>query len=149
MRRASASSFSARLKDCFVKTPCATGAGNLQASNRISGARNTSSGEQNSRSSRADSREDSPGVSASASQEREASSSIAPRAYAQNNALVNYPYLLPYADSNRVEPLSTVIVVSCAAPQTRFRAACPSAKPHRGRAKENSRKSKWKRRKRR
>src|SRR6266849_3672986 len=99
MRRVSASSFSARLKDCFLKTACATGAGNLQASNRISGARNTSSGEPNSRSSRADSREASPGVSASASQEREASSSIAPRAYPQNNALVNYQIRNPGRDA--------------------------------------------------
>src|SRR6202030_4782946 len=90
MRRVSASSFSARLKDCFLKTACATGAGNLHASSRPSGARNTSSGEPNSRSRRAESREASPGVSASASQEREASSSIAKRAYALYNLLVNY-----------------------------------------------------------
>src|SRR4029077_11786582 len=37
-----------------------------------------------------ESREASPGVSASASQEREASSSIAKRAYAQYNGIVNY-----------------------------------------------------------
>src|SRR5882757_3727080 len=90
MLRVSASSFSARLKDCFLKTACATGAGNLHASRRLSGARNTSSGEPNSRSSRADNREASPGVSASASQEREASSSIARRAYAADNLIVNY-----------------------------------------------------------
>jgi hypothetical protein len=90
MRRVRASSFSARLKDCFLKTACATGVGNLQASNLGSDARNTSSGEPNSRSRRAESREASPGVSASASQEREASSSIAPRAYSQNNIIVNY-----------------------------------------------------------
>src|SRR6266478_2219337 len=90
MRRVSANSFSARLKDCFLKTACATGPGNLQASNLVSGARNTSSGDPNSFSSRAESPEASPGVSASASQEREASSSIARRAYALNNAIVNY-----------------------------------------------------------
>ena len=56
--------FSARLKDCFLKTACATGAGNLHASSRRRGARNTSSGEPNSRSNRAESREASPGVSA-------------------------------------------------------------------------------------
>src|SRR6267154_2095885 len=90
MLRVSANSFSARLKDCFLKTACATGAGNRHASRRVSGARKTSSGEPNSRSSRADSREASPGVSASASQEREESSSIATRAYAEDNLLVNY-----------------------------------------------------------
>src|ERR1700730_2156569 len=90
MRRVSASSFSARLKDCFLKTACATGAGKRQASSRPSGARNTSSGEPNSRSKSAESREASQGVSASASQEREASSSIAKRAYAYYNRIVNY-----------------------------------------------------------
>src|SRR6266404_469706 len=90
MLRVSASSFSARLKDCFLKTACATGAGNRHASRRVSGARNTSSGEPNSRSNRAESREASPGVSASASQEREASGSIATRAYSQINPVVNY-----------------------------------------------------------
>src|SRR5260370_3526135 len=88
MRRVRASSFSARLKDCFLKTACATGPGKLQASSLGSGARKTSSGEPNSRSRRAESREASPGVSASASQEREASSSIARRAYARNNLVV-------------------------------------------------------------
>src|SRR6266849_3321315 len=90
MRRVRASSFSARLKDCFLKTACATGPGKLHASSLGSGARNTSSGEPNSRSKRADRREASPGVSASASQEREASSSIARRAYARNNLVVKY-----------------------------------------------------------
>src|SRR6202035_2490170 len=99
MRRVSASSFSARLKDCFLKTACATGAGNLHASSRPSGARNTSSGEPNSRSKRAERREASPGVSASASQEREASSSIAKRAYALYNLIVNYQIRNPSASS--------------------------------------------------
>src|SRR6266849_414948 len=95
MRRVRASSFSARLKDCFLKTACATGPGKLQASSLGSGARNTSSGEPNSRSRRAESREASPGVSASASQEREESSSIARRAYARNNLVVKYPMRNP------------------------------------------------------
>src|ERR1700719_1104480 len=90
MRCVWASSFSARLNDCFLKTACATGLGKLQASSRGGGARNTSSGEPNSRSNRAESREASPGVSASASQEREASSFIAKRAYAPNNLIVKY-----------------------------------------------------------
>src|SRR5260370_33513495 len=90
MRRVRASSFSARLKDCFLKTACATGPGKLQASSLGSGARNTSSGEPNSRSKRADRREASPGVSASASQEREASRSNARPASARHNLDVKY-----------------------------------------------------------
>src|SRR5438128_4978326 len=43
-----ARSFSGRLKDCFLTMACAEGAGKLQASSRLRGARNTSSGEPNS-----------------------------------------------------------------------------------------------------
>src|SRR5579859_4035566 len=87
-----ARSFSARLKESFLTMACAEGAGMLQASRRRKGARNTSSGEPNSFSKRAESRAAIPGVSVSAIQEREESSSIErpPReaAYAGGNSIV-------------------------------------------------------------
>lgn len=92
MRWVEASSFSARLNDCFLCTACATIAGSLQRSRCGSGARNTSSGEPNSFSNRADSREASPGVNASASHERDPSGSIVPSAYRQDNLVGKYKY---------------------------------------------------------
>src|SRR5712692_9500820 len=71
-----ANSFSARLKDSFLTMAWATCAGRWQDSRSGRVARNTPSGESNRRSTRADRREARPGVSPSASQEREASSCI-------------------------------------------------------------------------
>jgi hypothetical protein len=62
----------------------------LHASSAVKLARNTPSGEPNSRSSRADSRAAMPGVIVIASQESEASSSIAPRAYEHTNHIVKF-----------------------------------------------------------
>src|SRR5437899_1250899 len=71
-----ANSFSARLKLSFFAMACATLVGRWQDSRSGRVARNTPSGESNRRSTRADRREARPGVSPSASQEREASSCI-------------------------------------------------------------------------
>src|ERR1700757_729830 len=88
--RRAATSFSARQKFCFLKIACAAGAGRLQASSEVKLARNTPSGDPNSRSNRADNGAAMPGVIVIASQEREASSSIAPRAYGHTNHLVKF-----------------------------------------------------------
>lgn len=88
VRRVRLNSLSARLNDCFLKTACATEAGRWHASSPGSVARNTSSGEPNSFSSRTDKREARPGVSASASQGKEDSGSILLRAYRYDNSIV-------------------------------------------------------------
>jgi len=60
-----------------------------QRSRSGNGARNTSSGEPNSFNNRVDSREASPGVNASANQERDASGSVAQQAHPWSNCYFN------------------------------------------------------------
>jgi hypothetical protein len=73
------------LERSLLCTACATIAGSLQRSRSGNGARDTSSGEPNSFNSR----EASPGVNASANQERDASGSVAQQAHPWSNCYFN------------------------------------------------------------